>query len=103
MSVLKEYGLLDGENNLTYAKFPLVIDEETFWTDDPNLFRAAGYHHVTHTEMPVREGYYYTSIYHYEGEEIMEEWVEHEEPTPPIDEKTLQYAEAAKILLGEEE
>lgn len=99
MNITSNFGLLDEDNNLTYAILPLVINEENVWTNVPEKFVEAGYFPIIRSDMPEREGYYYTPIYHYEDETIIEEWVEHEAPEPVEDD----YAVAGRILLGVEE
>lgn len=106
--------------NLEYA--PAEFDLEGVHYNSTNWdehYNAIGYYALVRTESPVKEGYYYTPKYTrsqrqgerydregvwstYTQEILLEEWEEHENPVPePTEEE--QYAEAARILLGEAE
>lgn len=98
MSVTQNYGVLDEENNLTYAVSPLVINEENVWTNVPEKFVEAGYLPIIRSDMPEREGYYYTPAFHYEDSSIVESWIEHE--NPPEEPSYEELLEAVEIYKG---
>lgn len=68
-------------------------------TNSEEIYNDLGYFKIEHTDMPSKEGYYYTAYYEVIENKLVEKWEEHEEPT--VDPSTAEYAEAAKILLGE--
>ena len=97
-----KFARLDESGELEYAPLPLVINGEKVWTNIESEYNALGFYEITKTEMPEKEGYYYTSYFELENGKMMQKWEEHENPIPePTEEE--QYAEAAKILLGESE
>lgn len=88
-----------------YAPSPLVAptnEHGGMWTNDAQKYLEHGYLPIEHTKIPKKDGYYYTLEHEKRGNKIVEVWIEHENPIPePTEEE--QYAEAAKILLGEAE
>jgi len=68
-------------------------------TNSEEIYNDLGYLRFIKTEMPYKEGYYFTVFYEVEDNTLVEKWQEHEEPVP--DASTEEYAEAARILLGE--
>ena len=91
------------ENNVfRYAPSPIVAptnEHGGLWANDATLYLEHGYFPIEVEEMPVKEGYCYTPIYSQGDGKIIQSWEEHEEF---IDETPL-YAQAMKIVLGEEE
>ena len=75
----RNYGKLIN-NKLEYAYKPMIINGE--WHSNPSdeLLIAQGYKPIEYTEMPVKEGYYYTSSFTNEGDKIVQVWTEHEIP-----------------------
>lgn len=97
-----KYAKLDESGELEYAPLPLVINGENVWTNIEGEYNKLGFYEITKTEMPEKEGYYYTVFWELENNKIVQRWEEHENPVPvPTEEE--QYAEAARILLGEAE
>lgn len=97
------FGKLDENGNIEFAPLPLPVNGNT-WTNDPEIYFSCGFFPIQNTEPPVKEGFYYTSFYVLENDVIVQKWEEHEEPEEPvIDDELTEYAEAAKILLGESE
>lgn len=97
-----KYAKLNESGGLEYAPFPLVINGENVWTNIEAEYNALGFYEIKRTEMPEKEGYYYTDYLELENNKIVQRWEEHENPVPvPTEEE--QYAEAARILLGEAE
>ena len=84
-------------------KSPLIINGVThpvgahLSTNDDAAIKELGYKPVTKTEMPIREGYYYTAKWTDTGAAIVQEWEEHEQP-PATD-----YTEVLDIMTGEKE
>ena len=75
----RNYGkIIDGQ--LEYAYRPMEIKGE--WHSNPSeeLLLELGYKPIEYTEMPVKEGYYYTSSFEDEGDKIVQVWTEHEIP-----------------------
>ena len=97
----KNFGKI--ENDIfEYAPIPLIISGVNVWTNDAQKYLEHGYLPVEHTKIPEKDGYYYTLEHEKQGDKIVEVWIEHKIPVPvPTEEE--QYAEAAKILLGESE
>ena len=58
-------------------------------------YAQLGYKPITKTEMPIREGYYYTESWTETDTAIVQEWEEHEQP-PATD-----YTEVLDIMTGE--
>ena len=96
------YAKLNESGGLEYAPLPLVINGENVWTNIEAEYNALGFYEIKRTEMPEKEGYYYTVFWELAENKIVQRWEEHEAPIPePTEEE--QYAEAARILLGEAE
>ena len=90
------------DGGLEYAPLPLVINGENVWTNIESEYNKLGFYEIKRTEMPEKEGYYYTDYWELSENKIVQRWEEHENPVyEPTEEE--QYAEAAKILLGEAE
>jgi hypothetical protein len=68
-----------------FAPKPIIVDGEKIWTNREDLHRLAGYFPVVRTDMPFREGFYYTEDWQIEGEvpNLVEHWVEHALETEP--------------------
>ena len=114
-----KFARINESGGLEYAPLPLVINGENVWTNIEAEYNALGFYEIKRTEMPEKEGFYYTDFwelaemlkkegYYYtdywelSDNKIVQKWEEHEEPIPePTEEE--QYAEAARILLGEAE
>ena len=97
-----KFAKLNESGALEYAPLPLVIDGENVWTNIEAEYNKLGFYEITRTEMPEKEGYYYTAFWELSENKIVQRWQEHEAPIPePTEEE--QYAEAARILLGEAE
>lgn len=97
-----KYAKIKNDGELEYAPLPLVINGEKVWTNIEAEYNKLGFYEITKTEMPEKEGYYYTVFWELENNKIVQRWQEHENPIPePTEEE--QYAEAARILLGEAE
>ena len=82
-------------------KSPLIINGVThpagahLSTNDDAAIKELGYKSITKTEMPTREGYYYTEKWTETDTAIVQEWEEHEQP-PATD-----YTEVLDIMTGE--
>ena len=80
---------------------PLIINGVThpagahLSTNYDAAIKELGYKPVTKTEIPAREGYYYTEKWAETETEIVQEWEEHEQP-PATD-----YTEVLDIMTGE--
>ena len=97
-----KFAKIKEDGGLEYAPLPLVINGENVWTNIESEYNALGFYEITRTEMPEKEGYYYTDFWELAENKIVQRWEEHENPVPvPTEEE--QYAEAARILLGETE
>lgn len=97
-----KFAKLNESGGLEYAPLPLVIDGDNVWTNLEAEYNKLGFYEIKRTEMPEKEGYYYTDYWELENNKILQRWEEHENPIPePTEEE--QYAEAARILLGEAE
>ena len=97
----KNFGKIEN-NKFSYAPNPLVEPSETqlgLWTNDVTLYLEHGYLPIEVEEMPVKEGYYYTPVYTQSENKIIQSWQENE---IEVDETTT-YAQAMRIILGEEE
>ena len=102
MSYNYKFAKIKEDGALEYAPLPLVINGVNVWTNEEAKYNALGFYEITRTEMPEKEGYYYTVFWELENNKIVQRWEEHEAPIPePTEEE--QYAEAARILLGESE
>ena len=102
MSYNYKYAKIKEDGGLEYAPLPLVINGENVWTNIEAEYNALGFYEIKRTEMPEKEGYYYTDFWELAENKIVQRWEEHENPIPePTEEE--QYAEAARILLGEAE
>lgn len=96
------FAKLNESGALEYAPVPLVINGVNVWTNIEAEYNKLGFYEIKRTEMPEKEGYYYTDYWELENNKIVQRWEEHENPIPePTEEE--QYAEAARILLGEAE
>lgn len=97
-----KFAKIKEDGTLEFPKLPLVINGENVWTNIESEYNKLGFHEIIKTEMPEKEGYYYTVFWEIENNKIVQRWEEHENPIPePTEEE--QYAEAARILLGETE
>ena len=97
-----KFARINESGGLEYAPLPLVINGENVWTNIEAEYNALGFYEIKRTEMLKKEGYYYTDYWELSDNKIVQKWEEHEEPIPePTEEE--QYAEAARILLGEAE
>ena len=97
-----KYAKLNESGALEYAPLPLVINGEKVWTNIEGTYNEQGYYLIERTDTPIKEGYYYTDYWELSDNKIVQRWQEHESPVPvPTEEE--QYAEAARILLGEAE
>ena len=82
-------------------KSPLTINGVThpagahLSTNDDVAIKELGYKPIIKTEMPTREGYYYTEKWAETETEIVQGWEEHEQP-PATD-----YTEVLDIMTGE--
>ena len=82
-------------------KSPLIINGVThpagahLSTNDDAAIKELGYKPVTKTELPIREGYYYTESWTETDTAIVQEWEEHEQPT------ATDYTEVLDIMTGE--
>jgi len=67
-------------NKLEYAYRPMLINGE--WHSNPSdeLLLELGYEPIEYTEMPVKEGYYYTSRFEDRLNKIIQIWEEHKLP-----------------------
>ena len=97
-----KYAKIKEDGGLEYAPLPLVINGKNVWTNIEAEYNALGFYEIKRTEMPEKEGFYYTDFWELENNKIVQRWEEHENPVyEPTKEE--QYAEAARILLGEAE
>ena len=97
-----KFAKIKEDGGLEYAPLPLVINGENVWTNIEGTYNEQGYYLIERTDTPIKEGYYYTDYWELSENKIVQRWEEHENPIPePTEEE--QYAEAARILLGEAE
>ena len=97
-----KYAKIKEDGALEYAPLPLVINGKNVWTNIEAEYNKLGFYEIKRTEMPEKEGFYYTDYWELAENKIVQRWEEHEAPIPePTEEE--QYAEAARILLGEAE
>lgn len=97
-----KFAKIKEDGALEYAPLPLVINGVNVWTNIEAEYNALGFYEITRTAMPEKEGFYYTVLWELADNKIVQRWEEHEAPIPePTEEE--QYAEAARILLGEAE
>lgn len=97
-----KFAKIKEDGALEYAPLPLVINGVNVWTNIEAEYNKLGFYEITRTEMPEKEGFYYTDFWELAENKIVQRWEEHENPIPePTEEE--QYAEAARILLGEAE
>lgn len=97
-----KFAKINESGRLEYAPLPLVIDGVNVWTNIEAEYNALGFYEIMRTAMPEKEGYYYTDFWELSENKIVQRWEEHESPVyEPTEEE--QYAEAARILLGEAE
>ena len=97
-----KFAKIKEDGALEYAPLPLVINSKNVWTNIESEYNKLGFYEITRTAMPEKEGFYYTAFWELSENKIVQRWEEHEEPIPePTEEE--QYAEAARILLGEAE
>lgn len=75
----RRFGKTDGGRNVEYAPLPLVIVGVNVWTNVPETYISEGYYPIVNTDMPEKEGCYFTSYYEQEGEVIVQKWEEHME------------------------
>lgn len=77
----RDFGkLIDGQ--LQYAPMPLKINGVSVYTNVRNTYFKEGYSAIVRTEMPSKEGYYYTSSWQQtDSRTITEVWEEHSEVT----------------------
>ena len=82
-------------------QLPLVINGVThpagahLSTNDDAAIKELGYKPVTKTEMPTREGYYYSETWTETETAIVQGWEEHEQPL------ATDYTEVLDIMTGE--
>ena len=72
------FGKINETGDIEYALLPLVIDGENVWTNIPEKYIECGFYPVENTEVPEKDGYYYTSYYVIEDEKCVQKWEEHE-------------------------
>ena len=80
MTLNYKFGKPYGNGGIEFAPLPLVIDGVNFWTNEEAKYNALGYYEVIRTEMPEKEGFYFTSYYALENGKMVQKWEEHEEP-----------------------
>ena len=49
-------------------------------TNREEIYNAIGFFRLVRTDMPYKEGFYFTAFYEVEGNTLVEKWQEHEEP-----------------------
>ena len=97
-----KFAKIKEDGALEFAPLPLVINGKHVWTNIEAEYNKLGFYEIKRTEMPEKEGYYYTDYWELAENKIVQRWEEHENPIPePTAEE--QYAEAAKLLLRESE
>lgn len=77
-----KYASLNSDGTLAYAPVPLVLDGVNYWTNIPDKYAQAGYFPVENTEMPVKDGFYYTGRYELKDGKAVRVWDEHEITIP---------------------
>lgn len=80
----RNFAKLNEGRSLVYAPLPLIVNGENVWTNTPEVYIGQGYYPLIKTDMPVKEGFYYTSYWTYDTDNKIchEEWEEHKIPTP---------------------
>ena len=74
---MNKYGKIVNEE-IEYAPKVLIIDDKRIINPMEEHFVLAGYKKIVKTEMPVKEGYYYTRKFVDNGDVIIQEWEQHE-------------------------
>lgn len=82
MKFNRKYASLNANGTLSYAPVPLVLDGVNYWTNITDKYGQAGFYPIENTEMPTRDGFYYTSRYEQREGKIVQVWDEHEIPIP---------------------
>lgn len=87
---------------LRRAPKKITHEGKTIFNPSGDVLMTLGYYPVTHTDTPTDapEGYYYTSGYRLEEEEIVQTWTLEEVPKEPVNEE-LSAEEALKIIMGD--
>lgn len=100
----RNFAKVNESGELEFAPLPLVINGDNVWTNIPEAYIENGYYPIERTKAPEKEGFYYTDFWAFENNKCVQKWEEHEIPEEPeIEDDVAEYAEAAKILLGESE
>lgn len=71
-----EFAKLENDT-LVYAELPLVIDGQNVWTNDASVMLTQGFYPVVRSEMPTKDGYYYTESWAVVDNELVNTWTEH--------------------------
>ena len=81
------YAKVNENRQLEFPTKPLIHSGGVTFNPSSELLLSCGYLPVIETEMPVKEGYYYTSYYEKDGNRILQKYDEHE---IPVEEQTPQ-------------
>lgn len=73
------YGKIENEK-LIYAKNPLWVGNKMIGNPTAQDYENNGFKPVIYSEMPIKEGCYYTATYTDDGTVIKQGWKEHELP-----------------------
>lgn len=83
----KRFARVDEKRNLEFAPLPLVIDGENVWTNAAEVYTERGFFPIEKTEVPQKEGFYYTSYWEFEIDKCVQKWEEHEIPESVTEEE----------------
>lgn len=81
MKINRNFAKTDDGISLEFA--PREFDYEGIRynaTNSEKVYNAMGYFRFIRTEMPYKEGFYFTAYYEVEDNKLVEKWEEHEEP-----------------------
>lgn len=95
----RNFAKLNEGGSLVYAPLPLAVNEENVWTNVPEVYIGQGYYPIVKTEMPEKEGFYYTSYWAIEKKKCVQKWEEHEIiPEEPVSEEVTEEVIAEEIV-----
>lgn len=79
-----------------YARMPITLENDIvtngvthktgsiFSTNNSEVLVQLGYKEVVRVSMPVKEGYFYSETWNEENNQIVQSWIEHEEPEDTV-------------------
>lgn len=73
------------DGKFSYAPNPIRVKTEMICNPTYEMYAEHGYKPITYTNIPVKEGFYYTPFYTEREKDILQEWEEHEIIEEPTD------------------